>query len=126
MGNILTGRVLKVIDEYTLVINKGSDDGVIMTNRFLIYHLGEDMIDPDTKENLGTLEIVCGEGKPEHIQERFTTLVTSLQSVKKAKTVVKHGGLSSLYGTTEETYDPEVTAIPFENADTDCLFKQIK
>lgn len=126
MGNILTGRVLKVIDEYKLVINKGANDGVIMTNRFLIYHLGEQMIDPETQEDLGTLEIVCGEGKPEHIQERFTTLITSLQSVKKSKTVVKHGGLSSFYGTTEETYDPEVTAIPFENADTNCFFKQIK
>lgn len=126
MGNILTGKVIKVIDEYKLVINRGSNDGVTMGDRYLIYRLGEQMIDPDTHEDLGTLEIVCGEGKPEHIQERFTTVVTSMQSIKKSKTVVKHGGLSAFYGTTEETYDPEVTIIPFENVDTDCLFKQIK
>ena len=75
---------------------------------------------------MGTLEIVCGEGKPKHIQERFTTIVTNLQSVKKSKTVVKRGGFNALYGTTEETYDPEYTDIPFNNVDTDCLFKQIK
>ena len=126
MGNILTGRVLKIIDEYKLVINKGSNDGVTMDNRFLVYRLGEEMIDPDTHENLGTLEIVCGEGKPEHIQERFTTIVTNKQSVKNSKTVIKHSGFSSFLGTTEETYDPVVTLIPFENANTDCLFKQIK
>lgn len=126
MGNILTGKVIKVIDEYKLVINRGSNDGVTMGDRYLIYRLGEQMFDPDTHEDLGTLEIVCGEGKPEHIQEKFTTIVTSMQSIKKSKTVVKHGVLSAFYGTTEETYDPEVTIVPFENADTDCLFKQIK
>ncbi len=126
MGNILTGKVIKIIDEYTLVINKGSNDGVTDADRYLIYRLGEQMIDPDTHEDLGILEIVCGEGKPKHIQERFTTVVTNMQSTKKSKTVVKHGGLSALYGTTEETYDPEVTLIPFENAGTDCLFKKVK
>lgn len=126
MGKLLTGKVIKVINSYKLVINKGSHDGVAMYNRFLIYHLGEKMIDPDTQEDLGTLELVCGEGKPEHIQEHITTLVTAKESVKKTKTVVKHGGLSSLYGATEETYDPEVIMEPFEDADTKCLFKQIK
>ena len=52
MGNILTGRVVKVINEYRLVINKGSDDGVTVNNQFLIYHLGDELFDPDTKESL--------------------------------------------------------------------------
>lgn len=133
MGNILTGKVIKVIDEYKLVINRGSNDGVTMRDRYLIYRLGEQMFDPDTHEDLGTLEIVCGEGKPEHIQERFTTIVTSKRETRQSKKVVKHGGsgISAMIGgfgggVTEETYDPEVTNVPFENADTDCLFKQIR
>lgn len=126
MGKLLTGRVIKIIDKYKLVINKGSQDGVSVYDRFLIYHLGEKMIDPDTKENLGTLELVCGEGKPEHIQDHITTLVTAKESVKKTKTVMKNGAFSIMYGTTRETYEPVVTMEPFENADTDCLFKQIK
>lgn len=124
MGNILTGKVIKILDEYKLVINKGSNDGVVISNRFLIYHLDEEIIDPDTQESLGRLEIVCGEGKPEHIQERMTTLVTCRQDMRKSKTVVKHSGLG-MFGTTEETYNPEVTLIPFENADINCVFKQI-
>lgn len=125
MGNVLEGKVIKILDGYKLVINKGSRDGVIKSNRFLIYHLDEEMIDPDTGNSLGWLEIVCGEGKPEHIQERITTLVTCRQDVRKSKTVVKHSGLG-IFGATEETYDPEITLIPFEKADENCLFKQIE
>ena len=125
MGEILTGKVIRILDQYKLVINKGSNDGVAMSNRFLIYHLDEEIIDPDTQESLGRLEIVCGEGKPEHIQERMTTIVSTKQETRKSKTVVKYGGFAA-FGTTEETYDPEVTLLPFENAQVNYLFKQIK
>lgn len=133
MGNILTGRVVKVIDEYKLVINKGSHDGVTENNRFLIYRLGEELFDPETKQSLGTLELVCGEGSPEHIQAHLTTLVTSKRETRQSKKVIKHGGSgmsAMLYGlgngVTEESYDPEVIKVPFDGADTDCLFKQIR
>ena len=125
MGNILAGKVIKILNDYKLVINKGSNDGVVMTHRFLIYHLDEEIIDPDTQESLGRLEIVCGEGKPEHIQERMTTIVSTKQETRKSKTVVKYGGIAA-FGTTEETYDPEVILLPFENAQVNYLFKQIK
>lgn len=132
MEDILTGRVIKVIDEYRLVINKGSDDGIMENNLFLIYHLGEELFDPDTKQSLGILELVCGEGKPEHIQAHLTTLVTSKRKTKPSKKVVKHGGsgISAMIsgfgsGVTEESYAPETIKVPFDGADTDCLFKQI-
>lgn len=126
MAEIIFGKVVKIIDDYSIVINKGYADGVVKSNRFLIYRLGEELFDPDTNESLGTLEIVCGEGKPEHIQEHLTTLYTSKVEIKKTKTVVKRGGLSAFYGGTEETYDPETRDIPFDDAGTDCFAKQIK
>lgn len=133
MGNILTGRVVKVIDEYRLVINKGSDDGVTVNNQFLIYHLGEELFDPETKQSLGVLELVCGEGKPEHIQAHMTTLVTAKSETKQSRKVIKHGGntISAIISglgsaVTEESYDPETIQVPFENVDVNCLFKQIK
>ena len=55
---------------------------------FLIYHLGDELFDPDTKESLGVLELVCGEGKPEHIQEHLTTLVTSKTETKQSRKIV--------------------------------------
>lgn len=132
MGNILTGKVVKVIDEYRLVINKGSDDGITTNNQFLIYHLGEELFDPDTFQSLGVLELVCGEGKPEHIQEHMTTLVTSKRETRQKKIVTRGGtGISAMINAlsgaiTEESYDPEIVQIPFKNVDTNCLFKQIR
>lgn len=133
MGNLLMGRVVKVIDEYRLVINKGSYDGVTSNDQFLIYHLGEEIFDPDTKESLGVLELVCGEGKPEHIQGHLTTLVTSKRETRQSRKVVRRGAnaISAIISglgneVTEESFDPEVIQVPFDNVDTDCLFKQIR
>jgi len=126
MAEIITGKVLKIIDDCKIVIDKGCADGVTKENRFLVYRLGDELFDPDTKESLGILEIVCGEGKPDHIQERLTTLHTSKQQTRRTKTIVKRGGLSALCGDVEEIHDPESFDIPFENVDTDCLVRQIK
>ena len=119
-------KVISVLDEYRVVINKGSNHGVTSEDVFLVYRLGNELFDPDTKESLGVLEIVCGEGKPEHIQEKITTLKTSKTQIRKTKTVKKTGPYGGLFGNTEETYDPEITDRPFENVDTDCIAKRIK
>lgn len=126
MANFITGKVIKVIDDYKIVINKGSTHGVTDDSRFLIYREGEELFDPDTKESLGSLELVCGEGTPEHIQPQMTTLYSAKTVLKKTKTVRKTGPYGGLFGNSEETYDPEITYLPFENVDTDCIVKQLK
>lgn len=126
MSDIITGKVIEIINNYKIVINKGSADGVTMQNRFLVYRIGDEMFDPDTKDSLGRLELVCGEGKPEHIQPHMTTLYTSKYRIKKTKTVIKRSGITAFYGDTEETYDPETYDIPFENVNKDCIVRQIK
>lgn len=126
MANIITGKVIRKIDDFKIVINKGADDGVTNESRFLVYRLGDELFDPDTNESLGHLELVCGEGKPEHIQEKMTTLYTAKCTVKKTKTVRKPGPYGGLFGDTEETYDPETIEIPFEDVGSDCLVRQIK
>lgn len=125
MNNIISGKVVKILDKNTLVINKGSADGATERNRFLIYRLGEELFDPDTKESLGTLEIVCGEGKPIHIQEHMTTLTSDKYETRKTKTVVKRGSFFSS-GDVEETYDPEIVQLPFEEVEEGALARQIK
>lgn len=86
-------RVLKVLDPYRLVINAGSEAGVTERDRFLVYELGEELIDPETKELLGRLEIVKGTGKPIHIQEKLTTIESTRtrQQPEKRRTVTKSG-----------------------------------
>lgn len=120
----LFGKVVAVLDEYKIVINKGYIDGVSKADRFLVYYLGEEMFDPDTNESLGTLEIICGEGKPEHIQEHITTIVSCKVEIKKNKTIVKRNPLFA-FGETTETIEPESTVLPFDNVKKGCCFKQI-
>lgn len=85
--------VLKILDPYRVVINGGSQTGITDKDRFLVYELGEDLIDPETKELLGRLEIVKGTGKPVHIQEKLTTIESTRmrQDPAKRRIVTKSG-----------------------------------
>ncbi len=123
MAEIINGKVICVNNEYEIVINKGSSDGVCKGNKFLVYRLGKEMFDPDTKESLGVLEIVCGEAVVQHLQEKITTLHTAKIKTKSNKVVKKSG---TIFNNIVETYEPESYEIPFENVDTDCLVRQIK
>lgn len=51
-------RVIKIIDDKTIVINVGENNGVKSGNKFQIYAVGEHVIDPETNEDLGTLNTV--------------------------------------------------------------------
>ncbi|MGA3462833.1 hypothetical protein [Lactiplantibacillus plantarum] len=55
-------KVAKIIDDTTLVINAGENKGIEVGNSFqIIGKFGtEPVIDPDTKENLGTLDDIKG------------------------------------------------------------------
>lgn len=51
-------KIAKIVDEYTVVINGGSDHGLAVGDSFEIYDPGAEIYDPDTKEPLGKLEYV--------------------------------------------------------------------
>lgn len=53
-----TYKVVKIIDDETIVINAGTEDGIKFGNEFEIYEAGEEIFDPDTKESLGTLDTI--------------------------------------------------------------------
>ena len=55
-NNLIKGKVAKILNSRELVINKGSEDGVMMGMKFDIMDpTGVDIIDPDTKINLGSV-----------------------------------------------------------------------
>ena len=98
-------KVIKVIDDITVVINAGSADGITSHQKFTLYCLdSEDLIDPDTNENLGRLEIVKGVVAPTHIQEKVSTLKSDIwRNPEGAKTIVrKNPVFSAVLGSTEE------------------------
>jgi hypothetical protein len=58
MTERIRGKVAQLIDDRTLVINRGSDDGVQVGMRFAVLNRrGADVIDPDTGEPIGSVEI---------------------------------------------------------------------
>lgn len=63
-------RVAHIINEYTLVLNVGKRDGIESGQRFLVYALSDDeILDPETNESLGRLEIVRGTGVVDYLQD---------------------------------------------------------
>jgi len=102
-------KVAKIVDEYTVVINKGSDAGVKAGQRFLIFAFGEDIIDPDTGESLGKLEIVKGTGRVTHCQSAMATVSSDMttsarRTIRRKANPAFRGILSAM----EPLYSQEV------------------
>lgn len=82
-------KVVKVVNEdTTVIINGGVEAGIKLGDRFLIYSLGENIIDEDTKEDLGPLEIVKGIGRITHVQEKMATLENTSKIIVEERTTV--------------------------------------
>ncbi|MEU8425549.1 hypothetical protein AB0C15_32210 [Micromonospora sp. NPDC048835] len=58
MSDRIRGKVAHLIDERTLVINRGTDHGVTVGMRFAVLNpKGADVVDPDTGETIGSVDI---------------------------------------------------------------------
>jgi hypothetical protein len=83
--------VVKVLDDKHVVINKGRRDRVELGQKFLIYGIDdEDLVDPVTKESLGHLEIVRGQGIVTHVQDRIATVRSNnVQKLAGGRRIIK-------------------------------------
>jgi len=73
---LITGEVAKIIDSFTVVINKGYLNGVKEDMKFVIYQPGEEIFDPKTKESLGHYEKVKIKVKVTNVAEKHATAGT--------------------------------------------------
>lgn len=88
----MEAKVIKIVDEYKIAINKGSLDGVNKSDKFIIFKKGEELFDPDTNESLGFLEIPKLKMKVFNIQEKMTLLEsneTIIETDRKIKKTIK-------------------------------------
>ena len=69
----IEGKVAKIINVYTVVINRGREHGVEDGMRFIIYDQGEDITDPDSGESLGRFENVLMKVKVVNVNEKIST-----------------------------------------------------
>lgn len=101
-------KVIKVVDDCTVVINIGSDDEITNNYEFLLYELGEELFDPDLNESLGQLEVIKGTATPIHIQNKITTIKSNKYDYgnEKKKIITRGNGLASMFAGVEEIVEP--------------------
>lgn len=110
--------VVKIIDDYKVVINRGALHDVKKGQRFLLYRLSEEEIkDPISEESLGYLEMVKGTGKVIHVQDRMSTIESDKREPSE-KRIVRRKPLFTLFTTLreeeEETIVPSSHLVPFD------------
>jgi hypothetical protein len=66
------GQVAGIIDETTLIINRGAEHGVKAAMRFAVFAEVEEVTDPQTGEALGKWELIKGVVAAAHVQEKMT------------------------------------------------------
>lgn len=72
----IEGKVVKILDEFSIVINVGRDKDVVDGMVFVVFVQSDDEIkDPDSGEALGKLEHVKDYIFVSHVQDKFSTCV---------------------------------------------------
>lgn len=72
----MEGKVAKILDEYSIVINIGRDNDVVNGMVFVVFVQSDDEVkDPDSGEVLGKLEHVKDYIFVSHVQDKFSTCV---------------------------------------------------
>lgn len=65
-------KIAKILDEYTVVINSGSSNGVSIGDEFQILDKkGSPVTDPDTGEEIGFLDLIKATVKVTEVQENM-------------------------------------------------------
>jgi hypothetical protein len=115
-------KVVHVADQHAaseVVINRGARHGVKLGDRFLVFGYGPDVVDPDTGEDLGKVELVRGRGEVVHVQDRLSTLrsMERRRRIGGGKRIIRDSGVFG-FGVPsgkviEEDISPE-ESVPFE------------
>ncbi|KYC34466.1 hypothetical protein WA1_51670 [Scytonema hofmannii PCC 7110] len=127
MSNSKQAKVAKVVNIYSVVLNVGSNNGVEIGDDYIIYRIGDEILDPDTGESLGEYEKIIGRGTITHVQDKISTLESSEIKDSGRKVIRKFTrtgtsaiwALSNALGSPSEEVieEPEKIMRPFSNAE---------
>jgi hypothetical protein len=113
-------KIIKVQDETHVVINKGSDQGIKIGQRYMLYRVtDETLIDPDTEKDLGKLEIALGTGKVTYVKDGWATIESDMPYPPRSRTITKNSfPIASIFGSPQEiTEVPSESMRPFQDPD---------
>jgi hypothetical protein len=72
----IEGKVARILDEYSIVINIGRNNGVVNGMVFAVFvQSNEEVKDPDSGEVLGKMENIKEHVFVAHVQDKFSTCV---------------------------------------------------
>ena len=72
MADVIFPAKILIKRDTQVTINRGEGAGVAVGDTFNVFALGEDMIDPDTKESLGREEVKVGKVKIAEVDPKFS------------------------------------------------------
>ncbi len=73
--------VIEVLSPKQVVLNCGKRDGLTLGSTFAVYQqTGRELLDPDTGESLGELEVPRGTGSVTHLQEKWCVVTSNSRS----------------------------------------------
>ena len=74
MASEAVGRIVKIFHETLMLANIGLDHGVQFDDELALFELGEEIVEPETDESLGRLEVAKARWKAVHVQPTMTLL----------------------------------------------------
>ena len=114
--------VVKVIDDYKLVMNRGEQNGIREGQRMMVYRIDEEeILDPHTGESLGFLELVRGTGRVIFVQDKISIIETDQKKTYRKRIENTPFALSSYKSEVVESDELK----PFDNAQVGDLVKPI-
>ena len=78
----ISGKVIKIINLFSVIIDVGTNEGVKRGMKFIIYEEGDEIKDPTSNNSLGRLELVKGTVEVEHVQTNFSLTSSLTQNYK--------------------------------------------
>ena len=71
---MIEGKIVKIVDERTLVADVGTEQGVAVEQQFVVVQPVDMVVDPESGDELGTLELIKARLVAVHAQPRIATL----------------------------------------------------
>ena len=93
-------RVAKILTPTQVVLNGGTNVGIKIDEKFLLYGLGEQIWDPETKQLLETVEVLRGKARVIHLQEKICILESTDTKTEVRRT---NSAFPLIIGSQEET-----------------------
>lgn len=98
-------RVIKIVNEYLVVVNYGLEHEAREGDTLDIIKIGEEVLDPGTKEILGTLDLIKGQIRVKHAYEKMSLCISNERIVLTNPSIQGFGNtlanFSKVFSTTE-------------------------